>query len=327
MTVEPLLLLQAVREVSLVADAEHPVSVSQRAFDVAATDEAAALPAAKHIAEKLRMPWREVLALAHKPSGTHNHALGRKDGSPEQDWLTPEYVGFVLRLVAKGLNTSTLTPGQYRVERERVLATDRKAWLHGRQLRLPNDEQIRIAAGDWDKALGLAGLNARAGRGDQGRGKYAASTADVLERCYEIHGTELTNKELWVFVKANGIPYGRERGRTWAECLAEWKEQRKEKGLPVPDGPPSLDERPDYARDVGAARPGEGRRQKWTKQEDCAAFVLLYLKQLVPGERSTKRRYDDWARAQHDAPNSSAFDQHGGWETIRSLASRQLISR
>jgi hypothetical protein len=143
---------------------------------------------------------------------------------------------------------------------------------------------------------------------------------------YQAHGTELTSNEIWVFVKANGIPYGRERGRLWAECVAEWKQQRAARGLAVPAGPPPLDERPDYFRAVDAARPAEQRRRDWSDIEDCLPHVVAYLEQLPSGARSSQRGYQAWTREQADAPASSSLDQHGGWGFVRELALQRLQS-
>jgi hypothetical protein len=325
-SLDALLLIRGVREVAGQADPENPAQVSQRRFDAARKQTAryGSLPLAKDIAHRLRLPWREVLLLAHTPTEQQAHRLGRAQSRPEQDWLTPEQIAYVLRVIAARLKTGTLTPAQYRDERARMLALSETRWLHGRRLRLPTDDQIRLAAGDWDHALVLARLAPRLGLGDQGHGKYAPSTADVLERAYEAHGTELTSKEIWTFVKANGIPYGRERGRLWAECVAEWKQQRTGRGLDVPAGPPPLDQRPDYTQPVGAALPGEQRRRDWSDLSECLPFIIAYLEQLPAGARSTRLGYADWARTQTEAPAYSCFDQHGGWERLRTLAYDQL---
>ena len=320
---DALMLLRGVREVASHADPENPIQVSQRRFDATrqVSQRLAILPRAHRIAERLRMPWRDVLVLAHAPSSTHAHRLGRAQTEPEHDWLTTDLIAFALKLVALRLGVESVSPVQYRTERARLLREDHAAYLHGRQLRLPSEDQIRVAMdGDWDAALALADLAPRPPRGDQGRGKYAPTTAEVLERAYEAYGTELTSKELWTFVAANGIPYGRERGRLWAECVAEWKQQRAARGLGVPAGPPPLDQRPDYSRPVDAALPGESRRQDWSDIEDCLPHVLAYLAQLPSGARSTKRGYQEWARERPDAPSSSSFDAHGGWGQVRSLA-------
>jgi hypothetical protein len=317
------MLLRGVREVASLSDAENPIQVSQRRFDAArqVSQRFANLPRAHRIAERLRMPWRDVLALAHSPSNTHAHRLGRAQTELAHDWLTYDLIAFALRLVALRLDVQSVSPIQYRTKRAKLLREDHAAYVHGRQLRLPSEDQIRVAMdGDWDAALALADLAPRPPRGDQGRGKYAPSTAEVLDRAYEAHGKELTSKEIWVFVKANGIPYGRERGRLWAECVTEWKQQRAARGLDVPDGPPPLDQRPDYGQSIGAALPDERRRRDWSEIEDCLPHVLAYLAQLPSGARSTKRGYQEWACEQKDAPTSSSFDQHGGWERLRRLA-------
>lgn len=80
----------------------------------------------------------------------------------------------------------------------------------------------------------------------------------------------------------------------------------------------------DYSRDVGAALAGESRRQDWSDVEDCLPHVLAYLVQLPAGARSTKRGYQEWAREHPDAPASSSFDAHGGWERVRGLALDQM---
>jgi hypothetical protein len=323
-----LMLLCGVREVASHADAENPIQVSQRRFDAArqVSRTFANLPRAHRIAERLRMPWRDVLVLAHAPASTHAHRLGRAQTEPAHDWLTHDLIAFALRLLALRLNVRSVSPVQYRTERAKLLREDRAAYLHGRQLRLPSEDQIRVAmGGDWDAALARADLAPRSPRGDQGRGKYAPTTAEVLDRAYEAHGTEITSKEIWVFAAANSIPYGRERGRLWAECVAEWKQQRAARDLDVPAGPPPLDQRPDYSRAVGAALPGETRQQDWSKIEDCLPYVIAYLRQLRAGERSTKRGYQEWAREQSDAPSSSSFDQHGGWERVRREAQARML--
>jgi hypothetical protein len=309
-------MLQGVREVSIFADAEHPTEVPQRVFDAARrrATSVAELPRAKNIAARLRLSWRAVLTLAHEPQSTHAHRLSHLH-THQQDWLTEDYVAFVLRAVAIRLGAESVSPSQYRAERERMLAVDRACWRHGRQLRLPTDDQIRIAVGEWDQALALAGLTARAPHTGNG-----VTPEELLDRCFEIHGAQATEDELILFARSNGIPYRTRRGRTWSECVEAWKAERRARGLPAPDGLPPRRERPDYSKDVGAARPGERRRHDWGKIEDCAAAVRAYLDQLPSGARSSKRGYQDWASARSDAPSYSAFDQHDGWGRVRALA-------
>jgi hypothetical protein len=331
MALEPLILLQGVREVSELAKPASPVDASQRAFDKARAHSRRFkdLPAARNIAAQLDLPWRELLRLAHEPIADHSHHLGRKQQEPAmQEWLTHEYVGFVLKFVARRLNSKTLTPRQYTLEREKVLKADRAGWLHGRQLLLPNEVQIRDAAGSWDKALALAGLAPRPGRGDQWRGKLGVPTVELLELCYQAHGTQASADELKRFARANDIrylqPHSQDKPQRFSECVADWKVKRKAKGLPVPDGLPPWSERPDYTRDMGISLPGQKREAKWGNVEDCIAYVVRYLEQLPPGKHSTQKDYNAWAAAQDGAPDTSRFDQHGSWGSVRSRAQERL---
>jgi hypothetical protein len=283
------------------------------------------------------MSWPEVLELAHAPESTHNHRLGRAHGEDEQTWLTPAYIAYALKLVTRRLNSTSVTPGQYRQERTRMLAVSESRWLHGRRLWLPTDEQIRLrmralsvpdvhrhtpTAGTWDAALALAGLESEHRRAPA---VVASGTVELLERCYTAHGTEPSALELRRFAKANGIPWTPDRHRTWRESVAAWKQQRREQGLAVPDGPPPRAERPDYAADVGAARADERRRQDWSDIESCLLHVIAYLEQLAPGERSSKKNYNDWALAVPARPAYSAFDQHGGWGRLRRIAHARML--
>jgi hypothetical protein len=313
-------MLQGVREVSLLADAQEPTGTTQQAFDAARSrsHRFSTVPRAKRIAEQLRLSWREVLALAHEPPDTHAHRLSRKH-SEQQDWLTEDYIAFALSSVAHRLGRDSISPSQYRSEREKMLAADHKHWLHGRQLILPTDDQIRIAlGGDWNRALVLAGLVDR-----QPHTGVGASTVDLLERCYAAHGAQPSAEELRRFARANRIPYQPDRTRSWNECVAAWKEERRARGLDVPTGLPPRDQRPNYSRNVGATRAGERRRRDWSHVGDCVEIVMIYLAE-IGNRRSSKRDYQDWAAGRVDAPAYSAFDAHGGWGRVRALALERL---
>jgi hypothetical protein len=86
---------------------------------------------------------------------------------------------------------------------------------------------------------------------------------------------------------------------------------------------PPRDQRPNYSRNVGAARAGEHRRRDWSHVEDCVEIVTIYLADLG-SRRSSKRSYQDWAAGRDDAPAYSAFDAHGGWGRVRELALERL---
>jgi hypothetical protein len=312
-----------VREVAAEANPAEPASVSQRAFDAAAeavrsggarSAARCGLPAARQIAAELKLPWRRVLALAHEPDARQAHLLSLhgREWAP-QGWLTAERAAYALRLVAGRRGSGTLTMGAYEAERAALLAGDRRDWLHGRRLRIPSADAIRLAGGGWDAALTLAELPTDE-RPPQAIRQTIASCLDVMERFHD-----------HAFARGNRIPMSDERGRPWSETVAEWRQRRRERGLPEPHAPRRRGGRgaraPDYSADVGAARPGEQpHRGKWRDEAACIAWVARYLASLPEGERSTQDSYRRWANAQPGAPSPSRLAQHGGWEAMRRAA-------
>lgn len=174
---DPLMLMEAVDEVARLARPEDPARVAQRPWDAARTlsERFADAPPARRIAEHLGLSWPEVVRIALLAPGSRARALGHQFGDGDEDWLTPEYLVFALRLVATRLGVATLDPGRYRAECQRMLASDR-ARKHGGQLRLPTDDQVRLAAGSWARALSLAGLAPPARPGPRQRAGRRAST-------------------------------------------------------------------------------------------------------------------------------------------------------
>jgi hypothetical protein len=324
---EPLVLLHMVRDIAEAGGGEHPERISTRAWDAARPLSQAFpdAPPARRICEHLGLPWGKVRELAFLPHSAQPIALGKALNERQGQWLTPEYSDYVLALVARRLGVRTLTPSGYRVERARMLAADRRS-THGGQLRLPTEEQIAAVAGSWDRALGHAGLGGRPAQGQQPPRRRPLTIIEALERCYEHYETEPTSMELDAFAKANGIPLARDRTRTWASYITDWKDGRRAAGLPVPDGPPPRHRRWDYTQNIGAAQPGERRRARRTREE-LVEWLVRYLDQLRPRQRSTERGYNDWAAAQTGAPSSSAFDAHGGWNVLRAEAQAERRQR
>jgi hypothetical protein len=233
-----------------------------------------------------------------------------------------QYSYFVLRLIARRLGAVTLTPGQYRAAHQAMLVSDRGRRSSAGGVPIPTAEQIEAIAGGWDQALAQAGLAPRHGLGGHHARVGPVPIVEVLDRCYERHGTEPTLGELALFARANGIPFPRkERGRPHSSYVTEWKVGRSARGLDVPDGPPPKRERPDYSSDVGAALSGESRaKSAWADHDEVVAWVARYLGELNARDRASQRDYDAWARHQDGAPWASVLERHGGWVAVREEA-------
>jgi hypothetical protein len=330
---ELLLLLRGVREVSLLANADDPRGVSQSAFDAARARSAefAGLPAARQIAAELRVHWRDVLVVAHTPDARQAHLLGLhcRDWAPRR-WLTTERIVFALRLVAGRRGAATLTMGAYDAERDALLAADGHDWLHGRRLRLPSADAIRLASGGWSAALAAAGLEADA-RPRQQIKQAILSRLDVMDRFHDCYEEQPTQRALREFARGNRIPMSDEGKRPWSETVKLWQQRRRDRGLPEPRVAERRGGRgaraPDYSADVGAALPGEQlHRGKWGDGTECVAWVARYLASVPARGRSTLDGYRRWASQHTDAPSPSRFAQHGGWEAVRRAAANALAT-
>ncbi len=104
------------------------------------------------------------------------------------------------------------------------------------------------------------------------------------------YGTQPTKRELNDFAHGNGIAFPF-RVVKWSVSVAEWKQSLSERGLPVPEGPPPRNQRPDYAENVGAGLEGERRRAVdcWDDdrfdEEDEPKFDFNGDEAPTPGER------------------------------------------
>ena len=284
--------------VALAADPDHPEIVSQRAWDAARIKtEFRDAPSARAICDRLGMSWPEVTKLAQTAVGERRRRVGRGGGDYIADWLTPENAIAALRLVARSLGVTELGRDAYARERTRMLAADRPAYRHGRQLLLPTADQILSLLG-WPEALSAAGLSpGRAGVPTGAR--RAVPVIDLLDLCYDAHGTLPTKMEMRAFTTANALPYHFEaEGRSWKEIVDEWKARRRERGEVVPDGPPPKDERPNYRKRVLPPRPGEEKpRGYWDKNEQaCVEAVAAFLAGLGPGDSDGSVAYARWTR-------------------------------
>lgn len=154
------MLIEAVRDVAEASGQQRPERISTRAWDAArpSSQGHSDAPPARRICECLGLGWAKVREIAFMPANAQRIALGRALNERQGSWLTEAHGWFALMLVARRLGLQTLTPGQYRVERSKLLAARRS---HRRELRLPTDEQIAAVAGSWKRALAGAGLQPR----------------------------------------------------------------------------------------------------------------------------------------------------------------------
>jgi hypothetical protein len=318
-------LLDQIGTVARSADPTDPQHVSQRAFDIAAarSDKFSGLPRAARLTRILRQGWRDLLELSLREPADRARTLAMRTRVENATWLTHDQAEFALRLVCRRLGgVASMTPADYRRERDRAIAA---AGGGGNDLvaALPDEHQIAGLFGDWDRALVSAGLPPRAAAAPAPE-RITPTIVEVLDRCYEAHGTQPTLGELVLFARANRIPFPRKTvGRPFADYVEEWKDQRRAAGMPVPDRPPAKRDRPDYSADVGAGGGDDPARIQRRTTDELIPWLIRFLDQLPSGSRPTQRRYGDWATNMDGAPSYSTLGRHGGFTKLMDRARRE----
>jgi hypothetical protein len=311
-------LVSVVALVTQSAEPKAPEKVSQRAYDAAR--KAAGYgdaPTAKQTAARLKLPWKEVLALALDPARSVDSVLGAREGEDDKPWLTSKDVCAALRIVARRLGKKTLKPVEYRLERKRMLDAARHSYRHLSELYLPTEGQIERTAGSWDEALVIAGLAPRS-RATAGTGVPIVA---VMELFLETFGYLPGVAQLEGFARAQGIPLAKRR-QPYADYIAELTKERAEWGKWTPKKPPRgmkpclTTPAPGVASLLSDATGGK-RKKRWT-QEECVAALAQLLSEWPTDKRLTEDAYQEVSRERADLPSLSSLQRQGG-ATFREL--------
>lgn len=266
-----------------------------------------AAPSADEYGQELRKMRAERIPVdeLHLPSGTQIiSAMARK--------LQQREAAFPLRVrVVRPRAQAAATKSSGKPARSKTQATRRRK------------AKTISAENAWSAALELAGLQ------EVERASLAprrVSSIALLDRCWEVYETQLTQRDADIFARANNIPYARDREKLkWSESLAHWKQGLEARGITPPNGPPPIKERPNYKRNVGAAGPGERRRASWATIDALLALVIPYLGQVPANERSSYAGFTHWLRAQgKPVPGESSMQRHGGWGRVREIAYQRM---
>lgn len=338
---DDLLLLQYVSAVAKLADRQHPEQISQRAFDLARRDARYRdVPSAQVIARRLGKPWREVLTLAHSPTRSHSSQLSSQSADG-QGWLTAEHIAYAMKLVARRLQTATLSVAQYDTEREQLLKEHRRQHPRSTRLRMPTSAQICTFTGNelrgakaahasqdgsWPRALELAGLipNRKPVRR---RAPARDIPVELLERYHETHGHDPTPARLAKFAREQGIQHETIRNKTvWEKALRSWHKDREQRGQPTSADPPAATGPEQRLAALNFRKTSTLPTTRWADKSKCVLVVRRYLQQVPRGELATLDGYERWARNQTGpTPPVGALERHGGWDAIRVLAHKQMM--
>lgn len=309
-----------VRVIALTADPVHPLSLSQRRFDVARANAGHPdAPSARQICARLDRGWREVLTLGLEQNSP-DRALGRQDGElPEL--LSETEIAAALRTVLA--DEGDVSPDAFERARARLLRADRRR-RHGGRLTLPTAAQITRSAGSWNAALALAGLEPRP---LGGRTLAPERLLDQIERYLQAEGALPGKRELGRWLSARGEPVTRPP-MPWQQCLEALRRRRRAQGLWTPTrasrhgvaGRPrkgAARRRTSAASEPTPKAAGARRRAESVTRERCERAMRAFLAWLPSSERPTQRAYREFCRRRPGTPWPSSFARHGGWGVIR----------
>jgi hypothetical protein len=270
------------------------------------------------------MSWKESLALALDPTRSVDSVLGKKEGEEDQPWLTDEDVRAALQIVARRLGKKTLKPVEYREERRLMLGRARRPYRHRAELSLPTEGQIERITGSWDEALEIAELKPRPQTG----GGTGVPIVAVIELFLETFGYLPGVGQLEGFARAQGIPLvKRERGKPYADYIAELAGERTEWGKWTPAKPlsrakPKLDSPvPGLAALLARFPDAQKRRKRWTREE-CIEALARLLAEWPNDKRLTEDAYQEASRNRDYLPSLSSLQRQGGFARLVSKSRR-----
>jgi hypothetical protein len=315
----------AVRAIALHCRPDAPQTVSQREFDRARPEvpEHARAPSARQICSRLGVSWCPLLSALFEPSRDVGKFVSHKQRTGTDHQLSEHQIRLALRVVAARLDVPTLRPAQYDTARQQLLAANRRRRHRGNAPILPTVNQLERAAGDWDHALQLAGLQARPPAAGTGSHRSVVSYHEAIRRFLETQGAMPTSTQLERFASAQSFPLPRRPPGGHQQAMLDVQARFLSEGRWAPATYPPKNRRPRYDFEFARVKQaGEVRRSKRRTKEECVAAVIAYLEQLGPGEKVSQKRYGAWAvGTPHPAP--SAFGRHGGWTAVLTEARAQ----
>jgi hypothetical protein len=331
-------LLGVVAEVAKTGAPAEPSLISQRQWDASRAHAGYAdSPTSRQICQRLGLSWRELLELCLENKDPAL-ALARREGAQPEDAINQEDAISALRGVVLPLGQGSVTPDQYAAQRERLIAADRRHYLHGGRMSLPTVGQIEtLFEGGWDEALVAASLEPRPAASGGRRGMPLLEALDLF---LAQHGGLPSLGELRRWASRRGIALAAKGRRPWQEILDELRQDRQARGMWTPPqvtiegrrGRPPKNASPTSPPAQPAAAPPEPsadlpkRLIRDRTQAELEQALQDFLAWLGSNERPTQRNYRRYCREHPGTPWPVAFDRHGGWGSMRDRALRAARS-
>jgi hypothetical protein len=253
---------------------------------------------------RLGLSWPELKEIVLDPSRNQAVTAGRRYsyGSVDLSLSIPRAVATV-RLTAVRLGRQTLTSVEFEAEWARIVAPDRRAYRHGRQLDLPRFKQITRVTGGWGAAAALAGLDPSA-RSD----RQSLSVEEMLDLHLLRYGFQPSAGNLWRFAKTEGLRLDAYYADGYPARTAAWRTTCEERGLSIAPPPKGV-----WKFDYGPPVPWDQtdrRKGRWSDAELVQVVADAWAR-LAPGEEMNASRYQALHKADKKLPSISTFQKYG----------------
>jgi hypothetical protein len=299
-------LLTIVREVSSHVDPGDPTGVTQRAWDVGrAVAGHPDAPRAHAITERLGVPWRKLLQIAHGDRNDALRALGNAAADKGRKGLTLDRAATALRQAAMRLGKPGIDRSDYRRGRQQILTATRRGPARKTALRaLPDLTQIETVLGQhdmtWDDLLAFAGLELAKRPENSGLDELSAL------RVFVEHVGRLPDSatQMRNWARASGVSVKKPAPAAFKAAVAQVTAERAAAGEP-PLTRAARGERIDPA--PAAANGTRARKMDWDRPQIIAGLAKTI--RILDGKQLTQRALKEIARDHPDIPSYSQVDR------------------
>lgn len=341
-------LLDVVGHVARAAAPRRPAQTSMRAFNTA---RAAAghpnCPTAEAIHLRFNklsttpLTWTAIVEAALSDTSAERWLVTWKRSAPAFH-LDRRHAHYGLRRVAQELDVLTMSPGEYDIGRDGLLARARRRGDDALPGLLPTSAQIQTIYHSWPAALAAVGLDEFQARRRVAKAPWVGTTGmpviDAIRAFVTYNRRFPGSKELIDWMAECNAMLAAVSTKSWRSHLEEADAAMRADGeTPPPLGSLGKRGRPAGGRISaapvayppnktlpGATRRGSLRRQDYWTRERCLQALTEYIQCLGPGKDGTQKHYGQMAK-DRDWPAPSKLVKVGRFQNLLAEA-RELLS-
>lgn len=202
-----------------------------------------------------------------------------------------------------------------------MLAADRRRYVHGRRLAMPNVDQIEWRLGHWPQAVVRAGLTPPLHTSEIS----GIPWIDGIELCLEATGCLVSSTTLYLWFEVNDLSLAIwKRGMVYRDEVERLRVRRATQGKWTPPRYTMIRNRPDLLTAAPGLKGAKRRHPRFDEER-----TLEVMKEFVRerrGRSQTRSNYIRWKPKSGSKPAASAMDRFGrpGFSGYLNQARRML---